>query len=165
MLQVQVIGQQWKWTYRYPSFGGFETNQLVMPVNTTIAFHVTSLDVIHDFWAYQLGVKADANPATDNVAFTTPTQLGSFIVRCDELCGLWHGAMYNEGQVVSQAGFETWATLHPEAARAEHRDTSRRSRTPTSPTPTARTAGTTPTPSTPTAPSRPTGRRQPAGGG
>ena len=30
--------------------------------NTTIAFHVTSLDVIHDFWAYQLGVKADANP-------------------------------------------------------------------------------------------------------
>jgi cytochrome c oxidase subunit II len=110
VLQVQVIGQQWKWTYRYPSFGGFETNQLIVPVNTSIAFHVTSLDVIHSFWAYQLGVKADANPASDNVAFTTPTQTGFFIVRCDELCGLWHGAMYNEGQVVSQAGFETWAT-------------------------------------------------------
>ena len=27
-----------------------------------IEFHVTSLDVIHSFWAYQLGVKADANP-------------------------------------------------------------------------------------------------------
>jgi cytochrome c oxidase subunit II len=110
VLQVQVIGQQWKWTYRYPSFGGFETNQLIVPVNTTIAFHVTSLDVIHSFWAYQLGVKADANPATDNVAFTTPSQLGYFIVRCNELCGLWHGAMYNEGQVVSQSGFEAWAT-------------------------------------------------------
>ena len=110
VLQVQVIGQQWKWTYRYPSFGGFETNQLILPVNTAIAFHVTSLDVIHDFWAYQLGVKADANPASDNVAFTTPVQTGSFIVRCDELCGLWHGAMYNSGQVVSKAGFEAWAT-------------------------------------------------------
>ena len=57
-----MIAQQWKFTYRYPTFGGFETNQLVLPDDTTIAFHVTSLDVIHSFWAYQLGVKADANP-------------------------------------------------------------------------------------------------------
>ena len=69
-----------------------------MPDDTAIAFHVTSLDVVHDFWVYQLGVKADANPGQDNVAYTTPQQLGTFIVRCDELCGLWHGAMYNSGQ-------------------------------------------------------------------
>ena len=110
VLEVQVIGQQWKWTYRYPSFGGFETPQLVIPEDTTVAFHVTSLDVIHDFWAYQLGVKADANPGQDNVAYTTPRQLGTFMVRCDELCGLWHGAMYNSGTVVPPAEFETWAT-------------------------------------------------------
>ncbi len=110
VLQVQVIGQQWKWTYRYPSFGGFETNQLVLPENTTIAFNVTSLDVVHDFWAYQLGVKADANPDQNNVAYTTPKQLGTFIVRCDELCGLWHGAMFNSGTVVTPAAFESWAT-------------------------------------------------------
>jgi len=109
VLQVQVIGQQWKWTYRYPSFGGMETNALYLPVNTQVAFHVTSLDVIHSFWAYQLGVKSDANPSSDNVAFTTPTQLGQFQVRCSELCGLWHGAMYNTGHVVSKAQFETWA--------------------------------------------------------
>jgi cytochrome c oxidase subunit 2 len=110
ILVVQVIGQQWKWSYRYPQFGGFETDQLMLPDNTTVAFHVTSLDVIHGFWAYQLGVKADANPGLDNVAFTTTEQLGSFMVRCDELCGLWHGAMYNSGSVVSTAGFDQWAT-------------------------------------------------------
>ncbi len=109
VLDVQVIGQQWKWTYRYPSFGGFETNQLVIPENTTVAFNVTSLDVIHSFWAYQLGVKADANPGQNNVAFSTPVQLGTFTVRCAELCGLWHGAMYNSGTVVSPSAFETWA--------------------------------------------------------
>ncbi len=109
VLAIQVIGQQWKWTYRYPSFGGFETTQLVVPDHTAIAFHVTSLDVVHDFWVYQLGVKADANPGQDNVAFTTPQQLGSFVVRCDELCGLWHGAMYNSGEVVTPAQFESWA--------------------------------------------------------
>jgi cytochrome c oxidase subunit 2 len=110
VLPVQVIGQQWKFTYRYPTYGGFETTDLVIPDNTTIAFHVTSLDVIHSFWAYQLGVKADANPAQDNVAYTTTSQLGSFTVRCSELCGLWHGAMYNNGSVVSPTAFQRWAT-------------------------------------------------------
>src|ERR1019366_3097108 len=108
-LVVQVIGQQWKFNYRYPSFGGFETDQLMVPDNTTIAFHVTSLDVIHDFWAYQLSIKADANPQQDNVAYTTTRQLGSVTVRCNELCGLWHGAMFNYGKVVSKSSFMAWA--------------------------------------------------------
>ena len=111
VLPIQVIGQQWKFTYRYPTFGGFETDQLVVPNNTTIKFNVTSLDVIHSFWAYQLGVKADANPLYNNVAYATTQQLGSFIVRCAELCGLWHGAMYNSGVVVPKQQFESWARL------------------------------------------------------
>ncbi len=73
ILQVQVIGQQWAFTYRYPQFGGFETTQLVLPVNEPVQFNVTSLDVIHSFWAYTLGVKADANPGVNNVAYTTST--------------------------------------------------------------------------------------------
>ena len=109
ILQVQVIGQQWAWTYRYPQFGGFETTQLELPLNEPVQFNVTSLDVIHDFWAYQLGVKADANPGVNNVAYTTPKHAGTFVVRCDELCGLWHGAMYDYGKVVSVSAFQTWA--------------------------------------------------------
>jgi cytochrome c oxidase subunit II len=110
VLQVQVIGQQWRFTYRYPQFGGFETTQLILPVGRPVQFNVTSLDVIHSFWAYQLGVKADANPGVNNVAYTTPTHTGQFTVRCAELCGLWHGAMFNFGQVDSVADFESWAT-------------------------------------------------------
>ncbi len=109
VLPIQVIGQQWEFTYRYPTFGGFETRDLMIPVDTTIAFHVTSLDVIHSFWAYQLGVKADANPSSDNVAYTTPKQLGAFTVRCSELCGLWHGAMYDFGKVLTKSQFFVWA--------------------------------------------------------
>ncbi len=109
ILQVQVIGQQWAWTYRYPQFGGFETTQLELPLNQPVQFNVTSLDVIHSFWAYQLGVKADANPGVNNIAYTTPKHAGSFVVRCDELCGLWHGAMFGYGKVVSASAFQTWA--------------------------------------------------------
>ena len=110
MLQVQVIGQQWTWTYRYPQFGGMESTELMLPVDTPVTFHVTSLDVIHSFWAYQLGVKADANPQVDNVAYVTPKALGSVTVRCNELCGIWHGAMFNYGHVVSQSAFASWAS-------------------------------------------------------
>jgi cytochrome c oxidase subunit 2 len=110
VLQVQVIGQQWQFTYRYPQFGGMESTQLLLPLNRPVAFHVTSLDVIHSFWAYQLGVKADANPGVDNVAYTTTRQLGGFTVRCSELCGIWHGAMFDSGRVVTPAAFLAWAT-------------------------------------------------------
>lgn len=108
ILQVQVIGQQWAWTYRYPQFGGFETTQLVIPVGQQVQFNVTSLDVIHDFWAYTLGVKADANPGVNDIAYTTPTVTGYFQVRCDELCGIWHGSMYDTGQVMTVSDFLAW---------------------------------------------------------
>jgi cytochrome c oxidase subunit 2 len=107
-LQVQVIAQQWAFTYRYPSYGGVETPHLVLPDNQMVELHVTSLDVIHSFWAYQLGVKADANPDVDNVAFVKPTKDETFDVRCSELCGIWHGYMFDHGQVVSPAAFNTW---------------------------------------------------------
>jgi len=110
VLQVQVIAQQWRFTYRYPQFGGFETSELRLPVGQNVEFNVTSLDVIHSFWAYQLGVKADANPGVNNVAFTKPLHLGQVTVRCAELCGLWHGAMFDYGRVMSVSGFQAWAT-------------------------------------------------------
>jgi cytochrome c oxidase subunit II len=108
-LQVQVIAQQWRFSYRYPQFGGFETTSLVLPVGQNVQFNVTSLDVIHSFWAYQLAVKADANPGVNNVAYTEPQHTGAFTVRCSELCGLWHADMTTGGEVVSLAAFRAWA--------------------------------------------------------
>jgi cytochrome c oxidase subunit II len=107
-LQVQVIAQQWEFTYRWPEYGGVETPHIELPVGQQVEMHVTSLDVIHSFWAFQLGVKADANPGVDNVAFVKPTKELTFEVRCSELCGIWHGAMFDHGHVVSQAAFDTW---------------------------------------------------------
>ena len=107
-LQVQVIAQQWAFTYRYPQYGGVETPHLWLPVNETVELHVTSLDVIHSFWAYQLGVKADANPYVDNVTFFTPTKEQVFEIHCAELCGIWHGYMFDHGRVVSPAAFALW---------------------------------------------------------
>jgi cytochrome c oxidase subunit 2 len=107
-LQIQVIAQQWAFTYRFPSFGGVETAHLELPVDRDVELHVTSLDAIHSFWAHDLGVKADANPGVDNVAYVRPTRTRSFDIRCAELCGLWHGHMFDTGQVVSDGAFLAW---------------------------------------------------------
>ena len=53
-----------------------------------IEFHVTSLDVIHSFSAYLLGVKANANPNVDNVAYTTTDHTGKFVIRCNWACAV-----------------------------------------------------------------------------
>lgn len=107
-LAVQVIGQQWQFTYRYPSFGGIETSQLVLPADKLIEFHVTSLDAVHSFWAYDLGVKADANPNVDNVVYVNTRRPRTFTLQCAELCGLWHGYMFDKGKVVTGAEFTAW---------------------------------------------------------
>lgn len=108
-LQVQVVAQQWYFTYRYADYGGVESLHLILPVNANVVMHVTSTDILHSFWAYQLGIKADANPGVDNVAYLTTLRTGSFTVRCAELCGIWHGNMADtSGAVVSQADFATW---------------------------------------------------------
>jgi cytochrome c oxidase subunit 2 len=107
-LQVQVIGQQWTFTYRYPAYGGLETSQLVLPSDSLIELHVTSLDVIHSFWAYELGIKADASPGVDNVAFLKTKGSRNFHIHCAELCGLWHGYMFEMGRIVPQAQFLAW---------------------------------------------------------
>ena len=107
-IDVQVIAQQWEFTYRYPTYGGVEVPHLVLPAHTLIRLHVTSLDAIHSFCAYQLGVKADANPGVDNIAYVDTRNPMTFDIRCAELCGLWHGYMFDTGQVVDTGQFASW---------------------------------------------------------
>jgi cytochrome c oxidase subunit 2 len=106
-LVVDVTGQQWLWTFSYQGTG-VNTRTLVLPVNRPVQFNVTSVDVTHGFWPVALGVQVDANPGVTTVIRTTPDKLGNFIVRCSQLCGLYHSFMYAPGSVVTTAKFSQW---------------------------------------------------------
>jgi cytochrome c oxidase subunit 2 len=106
-LQVDVTGQQWIWTFKYPGTG-VVTRSLVIPVNRPVQFNVTSVDVTHGFWPVALGVQVDANPGVVTVIRSTPDKLGNFTVRCSQLCGLYHSFMYAPGSVVTAAKFSQW---------------------------------------------------------
>jgi cytochrome c oxidase subunit 2 len=109
-LVVNVTGQQWVWTFSYPDEGDVESDQLYLPLNRPVVFHVTSKDVIHSFWVVQMGIKVDANPGVTTKTSVTPDKLGTFDVRCAELCGLRHADMETSAHVVDSTDFTTWIT-------------------------------------------------------
>jgi cytochrome c oxidase subunit 2 len=112
-LVVDVTGQQWLWTFSYPGEGGVTSDVLYLPVNRPVLFDVTSDDVVHSFWVVQMGVKVDANPGEITTVSVTPDRVGSYVVRCAELCGLYHAYMVSQVQVVSNTAFQSW--LHANA--------------------------------------------------
>ena len=107
-IDINVTGQQWVWTFQYPDQGSISADTLVVPINTPLYFNVTSVDVVHDFWIVELGVKIDANPGAVTNTGVTPTKLGTFNIRCAELCGLHHAYMETKIQVVTQDQFNNW---------------------------------------------------------
>jgi cytochrome c oxidase subunit 2 len=111
-LVVDVTGQQWIWTFSYPDNGNVETDQLYLPLNRPVVFHVRSEDVIHSFWVVQLGIKVDANPGEMTQTSVVPDRLGRFDIRCAELCGLLHADMETYAHVVKPDSFAGWLRAH-----------------------------------------------------
>ena len=108
-LNVTVVGQQWSWRFDYEDYG-FSSTQLVLPVNKQVLLTLKSNDVIHSFWVPEFRVKQDALPGAgmERELRVTPTELGSYKVRCAELCGLEHAYMLADVKVVSQDGYQAW---------------------------------------------------------
>ena len=61
--EVEVIGHQWWWEFRYPELEGVVTaNEMHVPTGRMIYLNMRSVDVIHSFWIPRLGGKRDVNP-------------------------------------------------------------------------------------------------------
>ena len=107
-LEVEAIGQQFTWKFKYSDFGGLESGELVLPLGRETRFTMTSVDVIHSFWVPNFGQKMDAVPGIETEILVTPTRLGDYTVVCAELCGLGHATMRAKARVVSEQEFERW---------------------------------------------------------
>jgi cytochrome c oxidase subunit 2 len=105
-IQINVTGQQWVWNFDYAN--GARSEDLYLPVDKPVVFHITSVDVKHSFWVVQMGIKMDANPGYTTETAVTPDKIGVFDVRCAELCGLLHAYMQTKVHVVSQADYDAW---------------------------------------------------------
>lgn len=116
-LVVNVTGFQWAWDFEYPEYG-FNSSELVLPVNRPVLFRLTSRDVNHAFFIPEFRVKMDALPGIVNEVRLTPSQIGEYRTYCAELCGTSHAYMLARVRVVDQPVFDEWVQNQQEAAAA-----------------------------------------------
>jgi cytochrome c oxidase subunit II len=69
---------------------------------------MTSTDVIHSFTIPAFYVKQDVVPGLSSRLWFEPTQVGEFVITCNEYCGDKHSGMLGTVQVMEQADFEKW---------------------------------------------------------
>jgi len=110
-LQVEVIGHQWWWEFRYPEYGVTTANELYLPHGRPVNFALRTADVLHSFWIPALAGKRDLISNRTNYLWFTPDSTGeaAFNGSCNEYCGASHANMKFRVFTVAEGDFETWA--------------------------------------------------------
>ncbi len=141
--EVEVVGQQWHWSFRFPGKDGvfgqtsisamnaanplglkpddpaglddiLVTNgELHLQVGQAYKFVLRSKDVLHNFTVPQFRVKMDLVPGATPYIWATPNLVGRYDILCEELCGIGHFAMRGAVVVDEQADFEKWLATYP----------------------------------------------------
>jgi cytochrome c oxidase subunit 2 len=140
---VEVVGQQWSWTFRLPGQDGVlgtvdsrritaenpfginpddpkgqddvlvGSNELHLLVDKPVKILLRSIDVLHDFYVPQFRAKMDLVPGMVSYFWFTPTKAGTVEILCAELCGVGHSMMRGTVIVEDQEAYQTWLRDQP----------------------------------------------------
>ncbi len=141
--EMEVMGMQWQWHYRYPGADGklgetdaryvsednpfgmnvndpagnddilVTSNEMRLPKDRPVKLNLRAKDVLHDFAVPQFRVKMDLVPGLVTYAWLTPTRTGKFDILCMELCGIGHYTMRGYVVVQEEDDFNEWLSQQP----------------------------------------------------
>jgi cytochrome c oxidase subunit 2 len=117
-LEIQVLGHQWWWEFRYSGLAIVTANELHVPAGLPVSLVLDGPDVIHSFWVPQLGGKRDIIPGRLNRLTFTADVPGEYRGQCAEFCGVSHANMGLRVIVDSHEAFGLWVA----AQKAEPRE-------------------------------------------
>lgn len=136
--EVEVVAQQWQWSFRLPGADGklgtsnahlvstdnplginpddpngrddvvVEAADLHLPIGKPVKMLLRSIDVLHDFYVPEFRAKMDMVPGMVTYFWFTPTRTGTFEVLCAELCGVGHAFMRGAVLVDTEQDYTTW---------------------------------------------------------
>lgn len=113
--KIDILGKQFWWNFSYPTVtsdaGGVVTNgnEMIMPTRQGVALTVTSGDVIHGFWAPNIGGQRAAMPSVKKTWMVDTNRAGVYQGNCSQLCGGSHANMRYKVVALDQARYD--ATL------------------------------------------------------
>jgi cytochrome c oxidase subunit 2 len=93
VVEIEVVGHQWWWEFRYSKLGVVTANEMHVPVGKTVNLRMTTVDVIHSFWVPQFAGKRDVFPGKHNPLWFKAEVTGTFSGQCAEFCGEQHARM------------------------------------------------------------------------
>jgi len=111
MLDIEVEGYQFGWTFRYPNGHVEDSNRdgaLRVPADRMVTLNVTSRDVFHNFGIPDMRVKSDAIPGQTTNAWFVAEEPGEYQANCYEICGSGHSNMKADVIVMSQEEYDEW---------------------------------------------------------
>jgi len=145
--EMEVVAQQWQWSYRFPGQDGqlgksdirwvdarnplgldpndpagqddilIRSNEVRLPLGQPVKVLLRSKDVLHNFYVPQVRAKMDMVPGMVSYFWFTPTRTGEFEVLCAEYCGVAHYNMRGKLIIEEPAAFEQWLATQPTFAQ------------------------------------------------
>lgn len=136
--EIEIIGQQWQWSYRLPGKDGrlghadtrtvtFENplglspddpagrddvviqgDDLHLPLGKPVKVLLRSIDVLHNSYVPEFRAKMDMVPGMVTYFWLTPTRTGEFEMLCAELCGVGHPYMRGKVVVQNEGAYQAW---------------------------------------------------------
>ena len=145
--ELEVVGQQWLWTFRLPGKDGrlgtsdtrnvssdnplglnpndpngqddvvIEGGELHLPLGKPVKVLLRSIDVVHDFYVPQFRAKMDLMPGLVTYFWITPIRTGTFEILCAGFCGVGHPQMRGSVVVETESDYQTWLQKQPTFAQ------------------------------------------------
>ena len=145
--EVEVVGQQWQWTFRLPGQDGrlgtsdirnvssdnplglnrsdpngqddvvIEGGELHLPLGKPVKVLLRSIDVVHDFYVPEFRAKMDLMPGLVTYFWITPIRTGTFEILCAGFCGVGHPQMRGSVVVEEESDYQTWLQKQPTFAQ------------------------------------------------
>lgn len=107
-MEVEIVGHQWWFEFRYPEEGIETANVMVIPVGQEVCAQMTSEDVVHNFWVPALNGKRYMIPGQTTELRLEADEPGEYWGHCAEFCGLSHSLMRVRVVAVDDADYEAW---------------------------------------------------------
>lgn len=142
-MQLEVLGQQWQWRFRFPGADGkfgrtdarfvgannpfgidpadtdaqddllVDGNEVQLPRDRPVKVVLRSHDVLHDFFVPQFRARMNIVPGQVSWFWFTPTQDGRYESMCAQLCGVGHPNMRGFVRVADEPAFAAWRGALP----------------------------------------------------
>ena len=115
-VDIQVVGQDWKWLFIYPEQGIASVNQMAIPTGRPISLRITSDTVMNSFYVPALAGQIYAMAGMQTRLQMLASQPGKFVGRNTQYSGGGFSDQNFQVVATSQADFDAWVAKAKQSA-------------------------------------------------